>query len=763
MASVQFTPLTGGALSEQPLAYLLEIDDFCILLDCGWNDEFDPKMLEPLKKVASKIDAVLLSHPDITHLGALPYAVGKLGMRAPVYATYPVIKMGQMAMYDAHESRKLGEEFALFSLDDVDAAFELCQQVKYSQHVKLKGKGAGVEVTPYAAGHMLGGTVWKIGKENEEIVYAVDYNHRKERCLNGTVLETFTRPTLLITDARNALQASTIPRGKRDQSLIETILPALRRGGSVLIPTDAAGRSLEILLLLDAYWTANRQSGLAQYPIVFLHKVAYRTVSFAQSMIEWCSDEIVRAFNSVRENPFQFRNVRLVHDREELARVPHPMVLLATPVSLDCGFSQQLLAEWGANPANSIILPSRGPPGSLAERLLAAPRGRLRFPLRCRVPLEGAELEEHLRREREEREREERKRRLQVLTDTALEDDDEEPVVEIDEPGAPGPSPAPVPAAAAPARTASASSARAPAAKRKSHQQQRVHKMYRHLETRRKWDDYGEVLDPALLAAFAAASSSGPGASSSSGGPGAGQPADGDKADGGPGASDFEALNKPPEAKPEVPTKCVVREVEIDVRAGVTFIDFEGRSDGGSLKNILRHVAPRKIILVHGSEEATVALAAYCSKHIVPSVIAPSNGERSNVTSESQVYKVKLKESLMASLEFHGIGQYDVAYLDAAATLPEEMVGLPVLDAVPPALAKPHASILVGDVRLSDFKQVLSTAGVHAEFAVQNALLCNGQIVVRKASEQQRVVLEGPIGEDFFRVRSLLYDQYVRL
>ena len=43
------------------------------------------------------------------------------------------------------------------------------------------GKGQGIRITPYAAGHMIGGTIWKITKETEEIVYAVDYNHKKER------------------------------------------------------------------------------------------------------------------------------------------------------------------------------------------------------------------------------------------------------------------------------------------------------------------------------------------------------------------------------------------------------------------------------------------------------------------------------------------------------------------------------------------------------------------------------------------------------
>ena len=48
-------------------------------------------------------------------------------------------------------------------------------------HLTL-GKGHGLTITAHAAGHMVGGAMWKIGKDEEEdIVYAIDYNHKKER------------------------------------------------------------------------------------------------------------------------------------------------------------------------------------------------------------------------------------------------------------------------------------------------------------------------------------------------------------------------------------------------------------------------------------------------------------------------------------------------------------------------------------------------------------------------------------------------------
>ena len=61
--------------------------------------------------------------------------------------------------------------------------------------------------------------MWKILKDDEEdIVYAVDYNHKKERHLNGATFDAITRPCLLITDAYNATFIQK-RRKKRDQEL----------------------------------------------------------------------------------------------------------------------------------------------------------------------------------------------------------------------------------------------------------------------------------------------------------------------------------------------------------------------------------------------------------------------------------------------------------------------------------------------------------------------------------------------------------------
>ena len=166
--------------------------------------------------------------------------------------------------------------------------FDKVVQWKYSQSVPLKGKyfdfstlslcllipivfagkGQGLVITPLPAGHMLGGTVWTIVKDGEEdIINVVDYNHKKDRHLNGCELEKIQRPSLLITDAYNTRYRQ-LRRRTRHEQLMTNILQTLRGGRNVLVAVDTAGRP-------------------------YLNNVTYNVNQFANRMDVWQIDEII--------------------------------------------------------------------------------------------------------------------------------------------------------------------------------------------------------------------------------------------------------------------------------------------------------------------------------------------------------------------------------------------------------------------------------------------------------------------------------------
>ena len=54
---------------------------FEFLLDCGWDEANSTRIIDNLRRHGRQIDAILISHPSVLHLGLLPYAVSQLGTR----------------------------------------------------------------------------------------------------------------------------------------------------------------------------------------------------------------------------------------------------------------------------------------------------------------------------------------------------------------------------------------------------------------------------------------------------------------------------------------------------------------------------------------------------------------------------------------------------------------------------------------------------------------------------------------------------------
>ncbi|MGH0151590.1 UNVERIFIED_CONTAM: hypothetical protein FKN15_031747 [Acipenser sinensis] len=881
MTSIIKLTAISGVQEESALCYLLQVDEFRFLLDCGWDESFSMDIIDAIKRHVHQVDAVLLSHPDPLHLGALPYAVGKLGLNCSIYATIPVYKMGQMFMYDLYQSRHNTEDFNLFTLDDVDSAFDKIQQLKYSQIVNLKGKGHGLSITPLPAGHMIGGTIWKIVKDGEEeIVYAVDFNHKREIHLNGCSLEMVNRPSLLITDSFNATYVQ--PRRKqRDEQLLTNVMETLRGDGNVLIAADTAGRVLELAQLLDQIWRT-KDAGLGVYSLALLNNVSYNVVEFSKSQVEWMSDKLMRCFEDKRNNPFQFRHLSLCHSLSDLARVPSPKVVLASQPDLESGFSRELFIQWCQDQKNSIILTYRTSPGTLGRYLIDNPGERIidlevewmsdklmrcfedkrnnpfqfrhlslchslsdlaRVPspkvvlasqpdlesgfsrelfiqwcqdqknsiiltyrtspgtlgrylidnpgeriidleLRKRIKLEGREFEEYMEKEKMKKEAAKKlEQAKEVDVDSSDESDMEEDVEQ------------PLPGKAKHDLMMKGEGGRKGGFFK---QAKKSYPMFPTHEERIKWDEYGEIIRPEEFLVPELQATEEEKNKLESGLTNGEEPMDQDLSD--------------------VPTKCISTTESIEIKARITYIDYEGRSDGDSIKKIINQMKPRQLVIVHGPPEASHDLAESCKafsgKDI--KIYTPKLQETVDATSETHIYQVRLKDSLVSSLQFCKAKDAELAWIDGmldmrvvkvdtgviieegeirddaeegelpmdipSSTLTtnssaiaqqkaikslfgdddkdisEECDIIPTLEPLPANEIPGHQAVFINEPRLSDFKQVLLREGIQAEF-VGGVLVCNNMVAVRR-TEAGRIGLEGCLCEDYYKIRGLLYEQY---
>ncbi|CAG9565166.1 unnamed protein product [Danaus chrysippus] len=712
----------SGAGDESPPCYVLQVDEFKFLLDCGWDEKFDMDFIKELKRHVNSIDAVLLSHSDPLHLGALPYAVGQLGLNCPIYATLPIYKMGQMFMYDLYQSHKNVSEFDLFTLDDVDTAFDRITQLKYNQSVDMKGKGLGLRITPLPAGHLLGGTVWRIAAPGEEdIVYAPDFNHKKERHLNGCEIEKIMRPSLLLLGAMNADYVQQ-RRRLRDEKLMTTILSTLRGGGSVLVCTDTAGRVLELAHMLDQLWR-NKDSGLVAYSLLLLSNVSYNVVEFAKSQIEWMSDKLTRAFEGARSNPFALRHLQLCHSVVEVTRTPGPKVVLASFPDLETGFARDLFLQWAPNSQNSIVLTARTSPGTLARDLMEKGGDRtIEMIVRRRVRLEGAELEEFMQQRVKVKDA--------VKEETGGISSDSESEGELEMCVVTGRHDIPVRGDARPAGCFKSN--------------KRHHAMYPCTEERARADDYGEIIRPEDYRLAEVVD------------------AEGEIRDVPPAPVHTQ---EPEEEITEIPSKCITSTKQLHVKASIQYIELEGRCDGESLLRVVAAAKPRAVVALRAGSTALATLKKHCDSEGIEKVFTPSRGDTVDATTESHIYQVKLTDSVMCGLSWRSAGDAELAWLSAVVAQPrtrdtpsEEVADVEMMS-LEAAEGVPHGAWFVNSVRLSELRAALARCGLGAEFSAGALECCNGTIAIRRL-ENGRVALEGVLSEEYFKVRELLYDQF---
>jgi cleavage and polyadenylation specificity factor subunit 2 len=205
----------------------------------------------------------------------------------------------------------------------------------------------------------------------------------------------------------------------------------------------------------------------------------------------------------------------------------------------------------------------------------------------------------------------------------------------------------------------------------------------------------------------------------------------------------------------EIPTKCHTEKLVLQLRCKIISIDYEGRSDGESIKKILLNIKPRNLIIVHGNEKSTLEMQQYCQKQqlVQDRIFTPRLGDVVNATLETQIYNVRLKDELVSSLKFQKLKDYELAWVDAiirtknfqaeSETFNPTSSSTNMLDfglslhPLPKENAKVHGTVFVNEPKLSDLKQILTQNDIQAEFH-GGVLVCNGIVALKKVNGHLR-------------------------
>lgn len=354
----------GAAREVTGSCHLLHVNGRTIALDCGM---FQGRRLEAAEKnrqlpiAIDKLDAVVLSHAHIDHSGRLPFLIAE-GYAKTIWATSATRDLSAVMLADsAHIQEKDAEFLAkrrkdfiepLYGMRHAVRTMDLMVGVPYNRAFDVV---PGVRATYVDAGHILGSASVALDcTENgttKRLVFSGDIGR------SGLAIVRDPTPPegadALIMESTYGNRDHESVEGARAQ-LAKVVRDTAARGGRVLIPAFAVGRTQEMIYALHGLV---HEGAIPSIPIYVDSPLAIDTTTVFEMHPETFdrSEEMVQKAKEL----FRFELLHYTRDVEEskaLSRVHGPMIIIAASGMMENGRILHHLAQGASDPRNTILV-----------------------------------------------------------------------------------------------------------------------------------------------------------------------------------------------------------------------------------------------------------------------------------------------------------------------------------------------------------------------------------------------------------------------
>lgn len=366
--------------------YLIEAEDKKLLLDCGMfqgSAREEQMNFESFIYNPKDIDYLILSHAHIDHSGRIPKLV-KESFNGKIYTTHATYDLCEIMLMDSAnigmqdaewENRKrvrkgLTPIEPLYNTNDVKESLKLFKPVYYNQEIKIDDT---FTFRLQDAGHILGSAIVELFINEEgkttKLVFSGDLGMPERPILmNPTFIE----------DADYLIIESTY--GDRDhptytdstKSLIKIIEDTSQKGGTVVIPSFAVGRTQDLIYQLNSYYDGEGLEEYKKVPIYIDSPMAVSTTKVFEKNSN-LFDEDAKNLILSGDNPFDFENIFYVRDVEESKRlnaVKYPKVIISASGMATAGRVRHHLKHNLWDPKNSVIIVGYQAEGSTGRKLV---------------------------------------------------------------------------------------------------------------------------------------------------------------------------------------------------------------------------------------------------------------------------------------------------------------------------------------------------------------------------------------------------------
>lgn len=365
----------GGVMEVGRSCFLVRTSESTVLVDCGVKPgnsmtlgSFPRLDIDELN--IDNLDAVIVTHAHLDHCGLVPLLF-KYGYDGPVYASEPTIPLMALLQMDYVNVVEKNGAQPPYGYSEIKEELLHAIPLKYGM---VSDIAPDIKLTLYNAGHILGSSIvhLHITEGVYNIVFTGDFKYGKTLLLNPAYSD-ITRVETLVIESTYGGPADIMPdREAVERTFVELLNSTLKAGGKVLIPTPAAGRAQEIMIVIDNYM---RSGQLMEVP-VFIEGLINEASYIHMSYPTYLSKEISTSMIEGERNPFiseYFTVVTNASQRDEVVS-GGPCIIIATSGMMEGGPVIDYFSRLADDERNALVFVSYQVPGTLGNRLLSGLR-----------------------------------------------------------------------------------------------------------------------------------------------------------------------------------------------------------------------------------------------------------------------------------------------------------------------------------------------------------------------------------------------------
>ncbi|MFB6307709.1 MAG: beta-CASP ribonuclease aCPSF1 [Haloarculaceae archaeon] len=352
-------------------SFILSTPDTRILIDCGdkpgAEDEVPYLQVpEALGSGASSIDAVVLTHAHLDHSALIPLLF-KYGYDGPIYCTEPTRDLMGLLTLDYLDVAAKEGRAPPYESEMVREAIKHCVPLEYGDVTDI---APDIKLTLHNAGHILGSSIahFHVGDGLYNVAFSGDIHYDDTRLFNGAVND-FPRVETLVLEStyggRNDYQTD---QEDSERKLKQVIQNTYDKGGKVLIPAFAVGRSQEIMLVLEE---AMRSGDLPTMP-VHLDGMIWEATAIHTTYPEYLRDDLRDRIFHEDANPFladQFNHIDGGEEERQEVADGEPCIILSTSGMITGGPIMSWLEHLGGDPDSKLTFVGYQAQGTLGRRI----------------------------------------------------------------------------------------------------------------------------------------------------------------------------------------------------------------------------------------------------------------------------------------------------------------------------------------------------------------------------------------------------------